>query len=50
MGSRNLLERATVEARWVVAQVLVPKLEIKRNKEPSLTPKERNKDAKTIIW
>ena len=48
MDSRNLLKGAAVEARWVVAQILAPKLEIKRNTEATLTPKERDKGSKTI--
>lgn len=44
------LQEAVVEARWIVGHILAPQLEIKRNKEPSLTPKERKIDAKTILW
>lgn len=48
MGSWSLLEWVEVEDRWVVAHILASQLAIKRDKEPSLTPRRETKGAKTI--
>lgn len=48
MDSRSLVGEVVIEDRWVVAHILAPQTAIKRDKEPSLTPKD--KGAKTICW
>lgn len=49
MGSWSLLERVVVEDRWVVAHILASQLAIKRDKEPSLTPRRETEVQRQFV-